>query len=263
MKKILYLLLGIAITFSACKKDDDDDDKGPDPQKKQYALVLELTGTWCGACPGAATTLHNLDGIYGSDMVPIAVHGSNGDPMEISCYSSFRSDRSSSSFPSFFVPHERIGNNQSTVAADIDAQLAWSPVVAGVDFITTKTGTELKVEAKVRFFEASDETFLLSIFLLENGIDGGPDAGAYKQTSGGTGYTHEYVLRDCASGSIFWGESLNTSSVTPNQEFEKEHTFTINPEWNSDNVYVACVIWQVNTSGTPVQYLYVNAKDNR
>jgi hypothetical protein len=267
MKKLLVLLLGLSIAFASCnkKKDKDDDTPtGPDPQPIQYALVLEQTGTWCGACPGAAAILHSLDGQYGAQIIPIAVHGSNGDPMETDCYSSFRSDRTHSSFPSFFVPHARISASQTTVSDSIDWQLSWSPVVAGVDFIATQEGNAINVELKVRFFQGSGETFYLSVYLLEDGIDGGPNAGAYAQTSGGTDYTHEHVLRLSSSGVNFWGDILNTSgAVSAGQEFDKTYSLNIDPTWNAANVYVAAVIWKMNNSGNPVSYMYVNGKDNR
>ncbi|MFC2100446.1 Omp28-related outer membrane protein [Bacteroidota bacterium] len=270
MKKLFLFLIGVSIVIASCtktseKEDEQPDPTGPDPQPVQKALVLEQTGTWCGACPGAAAILHSLGGQYGKQIIPIAVHGgNNADPMEIDCFNSFRSDRMNSSFPSFFVPHERISSSESIVKNDIDVQLAWTPVKAGVDFIATKEGNIMNVELKVRFFQGAAETYYLSVYLLENGIDGGPGTGAYEQTSGGAGYTHEHVLRACASGANFWGDILNPSgAVAAGAEFDKTFNLTLDPSWNAANVYVVAVVWQMNQSGTPVAYLYVNGKDNR
>ena len=98
---------------------------------------------------------------------------------------------------------------------------------------------------------------------MENDIDGGPDAGAYTQTSGGAGYKHQHVLRRSSTDANFWGELLNTSAVTADKEISKTYDLYIDPSWNADNIYVAAVIWRQNISGNPVNFMYVNGKDNR
>ncbi|NQX85294.1 MAG: hypothetical protein HRT67_05240, partial [Flavobacteriaceae bacterium] len=49
-------------------------------------LIEEATGTWCGWCPRGAVGLDYITTTYPNTTVPIAVHGGNGDPMEVSEY---------------------------------------------------------------------------------------------------------------------------------------------------------------------------------
>ena len=101
-----YFCLLIVLGIASCSKNDRLEDSWIPEQKKQV-VIMQQTGTWCGACPGGATVLRNLVNEFESEVVPIAIHGGYDDPMRISCFSNFRSDRSYSGFPSFFIKMPR------------------------------------------------------------------------------------------------------------------------------------------------------------
>jgi len=128
--------------------------------------MLEQTGTWCGACPSAATILHELGSKYGNRIVSLAMHGDNGDPMEISAFNSFRYDRNSSSFPSFFIPEERVTTSQSSCESAINT--AKSKTVKAAIAIESKIADgKITVRTKTKFFSALTGNYYLAIYVTE------------------------------------------------------------------------------------------------
>jgi thiol-disulfide isomerase/thioredoxin len=249
---LLLLALGL-IAFSACDKDKTDPNK-PVALQKQRAAIFKQTGTWCGACPSAAATFETLVATYGDDFIGIANHGANGDPMEVSSlFSSFRSDRNSSGFPGMFI-NGLI--NQSSASTEVADWLA-KPCKAGIDVMHSINGDTMLVDVQVKFFEAMTGQYYLSVFVLENGIPGGPEAGAYAQTSGGAGYTHDHVFRAGANTWDYYGEMISSNPALEST-VDKSYKIPMDPSWVKANCYVAAVIWSFDGSTTP-RFSYVNA----
>ena len=256
MKKLTLILLAFVLIASACKKDEDEDEAKLVPVKQINVVVLEQTGTWCGACPSAATVLHGLGEKYGKRIIGLAIHGANGDPMEISAFGSFRQDRNSSSFPSFFITEDRINTSKTACEAAIDAKKA-EPVKAAIAISSTIENGKISVQTLTKFYSALSGDYYLSVYVTENGIDGGPSSGAYKQTSGGADYKHEHVLRATSVDGNFWGEKIVTSPGA-DSEVEKSFTIPVGAGWNTSKLHVSAVLWKMETSGNN-SYVFVNA----
>lgn len=254
MKKLIILLvLPMLMLTLSCDKDKDKP-TGPEALQVQRGAIFKQTGTWCGACPSAAATFTTLFGQYGDDFIGIANHGANGDPMENSpVFSSFRSDRNSSGFPGLFIDGLI---TQSEASNEIASWLS-KTCTAGVDFINELSGDTMLVDAQVKFFESLTGQYYLSVFVLENGIDGGPDAGAYAQTSGSAGYTHDHVMRTVQTMTDFYGEYI-TMDPTAEVVIDKSYKINLDPSWVKENLYVAAVVWRYDPSGSP-RFQYVNA----
>lgn len=69
------------------------------PKGKSYfrnAMIEEFTGTWCGWCPRGIVAMEYIrDNFKDNSIIPIAIHGSNGnvkDPMESSSFSQVLDD---------------------------------------------------------------------------------------------------------------------------------------------------------------------------
>lgn len=249
----MIAVLPILVMTVACNKDKNVV-PGPEALQKQRAGIFKQTGTWCGACPGAATTFNNLYSQFGDDFIGIANHGANGDPMENPpVFSSFRSDRNSSGFPGLFIDALI---SQSEAANEITGWLA-KTCEAGVDLLHELSGDTMKVDVQVKFFNNMSGQYYLSVFVLENGIDGGPDAGAYAQTSGGSGYTHDHVMRTVQTMTDFYGEYITQDPIAEDV-IDKTYNIPLDASWVKENLYVAAVIWRFDPNGTP-RFNYVNA----
>ncbi len=257
MKNISLILLSLFFLFSACKENDSINTADElEPTQSMQIVLLEKTGTWCGACPNGAEILNDLVAEFEDQVVPIAVHGSNGDPMQISCYSNFRQDRFSSGFPSFFITEDRVSTSLNATRNRVNTKLAVE-VDAAIAFRKTVNEDNIVIETRTKFFNASQDEYFLSVFITENDIDGGTGSGAYKQTSGGSDYKHEHVLRASATDDIFWGE-LIASEPAENSSFDNTYTIEKESDWVDENLHVAAVLWRYDANGTN-NYIFVNA----
>jgi len=257
MKKILFLMLSVALILTAaCDKDDDDNGKndGPQIEKKQWAFVLNYTATWCGPCgsSGAPVVLKCGETPY---VVAVKAHASN-DPMHVaSYYSQFGQQRpSGGGIPSFWV--NDIKTSTSGTENTMLDELKKTPV-AGMAMEATKEGTVYKVKVKGQHFAAGTGDYYLSVFLLESGIDGSASAGSYKQNgTSDPNYEHKYVFRTAATSSLY-GEVVSTNPAA-DATFEKEYSINIDPTWQK-TVYPVAILWQFDDSGATPHYKFVNA----
>ncbi len=255
MKKLSIILLSFLLVFAACKKDDEEEE-GLVPAEQINVVVLEQTGTWCGACPSAANILHQLDAKYGNRIIGLAIHGANGDPMEIDAFGSFRQDRNSSSFPSFFITEDRINTSMAACEAAIDAKKA-ETVKAAIAIKSTIEGGVITVETLTKYYGALTGDYYLSVYVTEDGIDGGSNSGSYAQTSGGSDYKHEHVLRATSVNGNFWGEKISTNP-SADSEVSKTISISVDSGWNTSKIHVSAVLWKYDPSGSNT-YVFVNA----
>ena len=236
MKKITLCLLALIFLFISCGKNDQlEPIEDWTPSQSIQVVVLEQTGTWCGACPNGASVLRSLDEEYGDQIVPIAIHGSNNDPMQISCYSNFRSDRSNSKFPSFFITENRISTSLSTAKTKVNNKLS-GDVNAAIAIKKTINANDIIIETKTKFFNAMEGDYYLSVYITEDDIDGGTGSGAYKQSNGGSNYKHDHVLRASATDNNFWGELIASEPIA-NNSIEKTYTIAKETNW-VDEIYM-------------------------
>ncbi|MCR5131125.1 MAG: hypothetical protein K6C10_06660 [Prevotella sp.] len=57
-------------------------------ESKKMSVVEEFTGTWCGWCPRGTVSMNHVAEQYADEAVALAIHGGNGDPMQVNTYSS-------------------------------------------------------------------------------------------------------------------------------------------------------------------------------
>lgn len=252
-----YVLLCTLVLFSACSKEDGLNNEQPwYPENKKQVVVLLQTGTWCGACPGGANVMRNLVQEFGSQVVPIAVHGGYDDPMKISCYNNFRSDRSYSGFPSFYITEPRYGASLNNTRPAVESKLT-ETTDAAVAIRMTDEGDSLVFESKTAFYRDLTGSYFLSIYITEDSIFGGTGSGLYDQSGAGAEYYHDYVLRATSVEGKFWGEEI---VIDPRNESLIEKTYKIerSAEWVDKNLNFSAVLWKYDASANK-NYTYVNA----
>ncbi|MFO7722019.1 MAG: hypothetical protein R6V49_02245, partial [Bacteroidales bacterium] len=203
MKKILFLMIGLAIMFGSCNKEDDDSntDKGIVVKKEQWALAINYTATWCGYCGSWGAPLIKETGAL-PRVVAIAPHASSDPMYNQSLYSGFTSERETGGgIPSFWVNDEKTGQNTTKSAAE--AATALLPAAA-LGMKAEKVGTTYNVKVKAEWYTAGTGDYYLSVFLLEDGIDGSATSGAYKQSgTSDPNYEHYFVLRASATAGVY------------------------------------------------------------
>ena len=255
MKKLFYLLLLSGLLFSACKKDDEGDDETTslNPKQEQRGFAINYTGSWCYYCgQWGADLIHDY-----ADMAPsgavICAH--TGDPMANSpLYNSFTSDRTTGGgVPSFWV-----GDTKTNQASEMNVLLNQS-APCGVDYNYSVKDGKMTVDLKVKFFEAAQGDYYLSVLVLEDGIPGGTSApsGYAQNGTSDPNYTHDFVLRSSATPSDAYGESILTDPAK-DKEFTQTYTIDIDASWTHD-VYPVCVVWRYDSAGNEPHYKYVNS----
>ena len=255
MKRLLLLSLVMSIVFLSCKKKDKDDDtaKSPEPTQAQWGWVVNYTATWCGPCGNwGAPLIHTYEAA--GNVVAITAHASN-DPMYIAnLYTEFNADRTNGGgIPSFWV-----GDVKTTSEGEMATLLGKVPE-AGVAFFATNSGSEMTVELRVKFFNAASGDYYLSVYLLQDGIDGSASSGEYAQNgvANPDTYKHDFVLRASATNNAY-GELLTSGSVDAGATFDKDYTIPIDGSWGT-GVYAAAVLWRYDTSTGVPNYKYINA----
>lgn len=246
MRKLLIISLIVVIGFVSCKKDETTK---LEPKQEQNALAINYTATWCGYCGSEGAPIIKNWGAM-DNVVAITAHASQ-DPMNNNLFNSFSQDRTTGGgIPSFWV-----GDNKTRETSAIENLLTQIPVAA-VAINHSVSNNQMEVSTKTVFYEAGEGSYYLSILVLEDGIDGSANAGAYKQNgTSDPNYTHAFVLRASSIENKAYGELL-VENPQANEMVEKKYNIPLNTEWK--NIYPVAIIWKYDATSSP-KYQFINA----
>ncbi|MFW6224119.1 MAG: Omp28-related outer membrane protein, partial [Bacteroidota bacterium] len=116
-------------------------------------------------------------------------------------------------------------------------------------------GNTMSIRTRTKFFQPGQGDYHLSVFVLEDGIDGSDGAPqGYEQTGGGNDYTHNCVWRASATSEIM-GELIATDPAA-DSKVNKNYTVQLDPKWK--DVYPVAVIWKHDDQAS-VKFKYVNS----
>ena len=262
MKKLALLLLAFVLVASACKKDEEETD--PDalnPTATQKGFSIEYTSTTCSICGSKGGPLLHKYAKDAPHGVVIALHvNGNSDPMANNTLSyGFSNDRpSGGGIPSFWVGDVKTATSNENAMLDL---VHSGDAIAGIDIKYTKEGDKMKVETLTKFFAAGTGDYYLSVYILEDGIDGSSKAPTGYVQPGASysypndDYKHDFVMR-AASNNNSMGELL-VSNPAKDKEISKSYTIALDPSWEK-KLYAVAVIWKFDMNGT-IQYSYVNS----
>jgi hypothetical protein len=282
MKKIFTLFLISSVLFVACSKDDDstpNDNNNPPPpsneltvQKKNRAAIIYFGEDWCPPCGsyGGPTLDSLLEREEGDLLTGIKINRSSNNSslnwaVGTTMWGPFNSGvfNNASAIPSMAVCNvkQSISTNivSNTNAAITKVNTFNSDtVIAGVAMRKSFVGDSIKVETKVKFFEAipAGDDYHLAIYLVEDNVvanqsmsSGGPDPD----------YVNRNLVRSC-NASTYTGVTINNDlAVTKNKEFKKTFKIYVKPTWDKPNLKVVAVIWKIGA--TPATVINSNVID--
>lgn len=266
------LLVLLALVGTGCKKQtgctdpnavnyDPEAKKSADncvmPEQTRQVLLVKFTAIWCPPCGGwGADAFKQFQADYAGDIISIASHGSNSqtDVLTNDASLAFFNNFPVTGFPNFLVGTSFEGAT-SNISQAMDAMLAM-PVSANGALVYEKGEDAYTIEAKVQFFDDVQGDYYLGVYVLENSIPGGDDAGAAYDQKGdnSTSYTHNYVLRAHGFAQAF-GAAVASGSIAANESFDLSTSIAIDNGWEVENQTVVGVLWK--KSGA--DYAYVNA----
>ncbi len=257
IKKITYLVFLLFLLLACAKEDQEVEENST--YFDQWALVINYTAASCYNCGAwGAPLVHEIE--ESGKVVTICAH-SLSDPMYTPIMLSFKKDRESGGeIPAFWVGDI---NTVDEVSTSLAVGLVKSNLpVAGLEISHTMTDTIMTVTVKSIFSVASTGEYYLSVFQLEDGIDGSYSSGLYRQsgtlhTYPNDDYTHDFVLRKSSVGKEAYGEKI-IEQPEKDQVILNEYIFSTNT-YPKGNVYPVAVLWKYDPSGSLPHYKFINA----
>ena len=210
-------------------------------EQKQRTLLIKTAATWCPPC-----------GTWGWDLFEGMIEDNEDKALLIAAHHSglLENDINNDLFsnfgavyqPMFFVNETNINasaSNASTKRAETAAAVTDvfenSAPVANVGFTPTFANNKLTVNAKVKFFQAAEGEFYLSMYLMEDGV-------IEFQQSIGNDAVHKKIVRFGFTGNTF-GNLITNGSVDADQEFDMPFELLIS-EVEGYDYEVAGIIWK-------------------
>lgn len=249
----------VVVLSTSCDKDDDNDNGSSSltPSQDQWGMAINYTATWCGPCGDWGAPLINDLNAEGKT-VAITAHA-GGDPMTNDLYGSLLADRTNGGgVPSFWVGDLKVSNsNAISELQNLKSQNA----VAGLAIDGKIGSSTAEVDVAVEFFEAGSGDYFLSVFILEDGIDGSSSAGQYKQNGTSNSYPnddyrHNYVLRASSVADQAYGELIVTDPSN-GETVNKSYEIALDGQWTND-LYPVAILWRYESGAAP-QYHFINA----
>ncbi len=266
MRKLSLFLIATILIITSCKKDDkevepiifnplnNDLSRDLEPNDTQNGFAINYTATWCGICGDkGAPILENY--VNNAPKGAVITAHIEGDPMINTLVTSFKTDRTYSGTPTFWV-----GDSKTSSISAISTLLATGNANAGVDYSYEISGNTMTIKTKTKFYNTFTGDAYLSILVLEDGINGNSSAGQYEQSGTSSSYPddnyfHNYVLRNSSVSGNAYGEKI-ASTPSSDIEIEKTYTITIDSSW--ENIYPVAIVWEYIPGAKP-EYKYINS----
>ncbi len=257
MKKLIFFLLALTIAFTACNKDKDkDDEPSGDGFSKikitetQEAFVMLTTATWCVYCGqwGIPTFDEAFAGQGGIDATKVngaSLHYSSTDPMYLAMSETMKSEFGIGGPPNLWIEFDNTYNLQPDGwKTAVKARQTETNPSCAVGLYKESDGSDIKVYAKVKFYETLSGTYNLAIYVTESGI-------IDTQTGSTTPSAHDHkeVLRGEITADSPWGVSMFSGS-SPG-EYTKEFTYTPSGV-DVNNIKFVAVVYKMD-AGKPVE----------
>lgn len=259
MKKSALILsilsAGLLALFSSCSKIAPE--KGLIPLEtnvggdKRTVLLEDFTGEKCVNCPKAALAIHDIQQLFGNNVVAVGLHGTTV----------FTPEGSTLYTPEAAAYYERFANgvglptgiiNRTKFpgrnALSINEFGTWSGLIKGlldskprifeIKASTTHNGIdEVTANVTVKKYGNSEnlpKDLMLQVWVIEDGITGIPQEGAEDKYN----YVHNHVLRGSLNG--IWGEAI---------ALDKEVSYTASLEKIDDiaNCHLVAFVYDSNT----------------
>ncbi len=269
---LLYLSFGILLLLSSCDKIeppfektvvDTTDVSGailyPDTSfdNQRRVLVEDYTGHTCGFCPEAGKTLDTLVSVFGTRVVPIAVHAGNfAVPQPPTYPTDFRNPNStelddkfgnsSAGNPNGMVNRKGFPGNHilqyPTWNTAVTTALS-QPPAAFLKIVNRYLPVERKVntQVSVTMLQSLSQDLGLAIYLIEDSIVA--DQKDYSQANSHvTNYVHKHVLRTTFNGTF--GEVVGTNPVAVGPIPMRKYTITLPTSWRPEHCSVVAILFR-------------------
>lgn len=265
MRSHIYCILFLSLIIASSCKEISPDYRLVRPQEGQRNILIEeFTGVQCVNCPQGTDEIVNLQGLYGKNLISVAIHAGffAQAPYSDSKYNFLTQSGQAIEnwigpplgYPSAVVNRSKFsGENSYQLGrqkwAAYVGQLAQSLPLVDVAAITNfnPVTRELEVSVTVEALADINEDIRINVMLTEDNII---DPQANTAAPGGrtTEYRHRHVLRSMLTN--FDGNFL-AANMKFGDKISKEYKFTLPAEsgwWNAENCHIVAFVTDASTN---------------
>tara|TARA_B110000503_G_C7165149_1_gene421505 strand:+ start:2459 stop:3391 length:933 start_codon:yes stop_codon:yes gene_type:complete len=228
----------------------------PDNSLLRFAVLEEFTGHTCNNCPDGARRIEQLVGVYGDQLIPIAIHASNQFAAPYPSGSKFRSDHrveggygdiylndlNIGALPQGIVSRStRRGSQINQWESDFLAIKDDTPLASlKINSFYSGTDTLVRVQIEVEWLTNSTETYNLQLHLLESNIIDWQKDGALDVPD----YNHKHMLRKVVNGA--YGKQLKPAVAG---DIEKiQYITAFNSKFKPENMEIVAFVFNSDPS---------------
>lgn len=228
-----------------------------EPKRENIALLHKITATWCTPCGTWGWTLgEDLKEKTSGKALYLGLYASSSQAKRNREFynqtaSALAHAMGFSGYPSFGV--NGIGQEELVSTSDLridrvktqilktaDSFALVDPLASAAGFFSLH-GDQLKVSARLRFWQTTEGQFYLAAYIVEDK--------AMNLQSGrsltGDEVAHHDVLRTSMSAESAWGELIASGRLLETASHAKDFFFKIaDTSWNKENLKVYLVIWK-------------------
>jgi len=222
------------------------------PIKK--VLLEDYTGHQCGNCPRAAEKAVELQGIYGDQLVVMAVHAgffastSSSYPTDFTTEAGDDWDthfgNSNAGNPNGQIDRVNFPNGhiyQYTEWGQIIDEQLQDEAKIGIQIIAThnEAANLICIDTQTEVYQTIDHELNITVVVLENGlISKQTDYSAPSQYV--ENYEQNHVLRKSLNGS--WGENLGQESYEEQDFIINRYSTEVSSDWTIENILVVAFV---------------------
>ena len=212
---------------------------------KQYVLVEDYTGTWCGYCTRVSFAIEELKK-QTEDAVVIAIH--QGDPMQFPLEATLRSHFGVTGFPTAFVDRKARWAPPEPSSLDQVLGKLSNKAYAALAMESSLDGDMLTIKVKLKM-GYNYKALKLGLYIVEDKlIYDQKNWTSYYQGDPLVDYEHNDVLRKNITGLL--GDQIPTDQLGHDKEFEKEFQYVIPSEFNKDNIRMIAFVTEASKKET-------------
>jgi thiol-disulfide isomerase/thioredoxin len=245
------------------KQSIDYEEDNTVPERVKRVLLEDFTGQKCVNCPTAHEIAETLHGLYGDDLVTVAVHaGFFATPASAPYTYDFRTTAgneyetffSVQTYPTGMVNRVNTGGNYlidkdgwgTAAALEFEKETALEVTIK-----PSSSANSISGEIELYFFEDFNTQAKIQIYVIEDNIvkpQVTPEGDDLE-------YNHMHVLRGAINGS--WGEVLTSNSFAAEERTSITFSnYPIGDDWNTDELYLVAYVYDATT----LEVLQVNKK---
>jgi hypothetical protein len=256
MKKIVYLLIGIAFVASSCKKDEE----APEiitVSTEHKSLLIDFTATWCCPCGGSLPIFKDIQRKYPYKVVPLGLHAQNDSFFSPQMFYYWSGLYNVTGIPTY------VGDNQEVIWGYPNMQLDTSHFYriiketisqnvpdCGIGISKSIAGNKMTVKTKTAFFKNVSGKFNLAIYITEDGL--------YFDQQCSEEDIHDHVFRASLTDPQGKGMTIATGSVEKGKTFDNSFVYDIPAAYVKNNLHIIAVVYEFGTDGKPKRIVNVN-----